>query len=218
MRTLIVGIICAVCLLGFTGCRSTWPSKIENIEDRFNVLDDWSNEVVRDNETGLLWERYVLSPGSNPDGSTGRIQRMSWSDAVMYCYRNTLGNADDNGLDGRAGWRLPAIEELTSLLRGDFDQWESEIIGILQTDWGFAITRPRNPDFPDSNNPRTYWSITTSPSANTDALVLEWIDRSPAGDGVENLFFRVNSMPMSNRALPWCVRGGIGHNPGPAGG
>lgn len=55
-----------------------------------------SNQAVRDNETGLVWE-------SAPD--TGY---MAWNDAVRACGDRTTG--------GRAGWRLPTDAEMRSLL------------------------------------------------------------------------------------------------------
>lgn len=213
MRVFLKLALLSVCILTFMECGSTWPTKIRNPRERFKILDDWNREVIRDNETGLLWERVVRTPGSNPDGVTGRIQTMTWSEAVHYCYKQTLGNPNDDGTDGRAGWRLPAIEELTSLFQGDYDQEESDIVGLILTSTGFNLNLPRNPDFPDRNSPRTYWSITSDPSNSANAFVIQWIGRSPAGNGVESLLFRVSSLPKSSRALPWCVRGGVGHDP-----
>lgn len=65
-------------------------------EQRFTVLAGFNNEAVRDNETGLVWER---SPSTTP---------MIWYDAVSTCWQNDAGN--------RKGWRLPTIEELSSLV------------------------------------------------------------------------------------------------------
>jgi hypothetical protein len=52
---------------------------------------------VLDKETGLVWAKA-------PGYLTGRI----WEDALDYCYNLNLG--------GRAGWRLPSVEELRSLI------------------------------------------------------------------------------------------------------
>lgn len=51
---------------------------------------------VLDRETGLVWER---SPAS---------ELQNWQEARLYCAAKVQG--------GRMGWRLPAVDELTSLL------------------------------------------------------------------------------------------------------
>jgi hypothetical protein len=53
-------------------------------DDRFTVLADFANQAVRDNETGLVWER---SPSSNT---------ASWYDVVRACWLRQIG--------GRMGW------------------------------------------------------------------------------------------------------------------
>lgn len=49
-----------------------------------------------DNETGLVWEKILSLDTSN------------WIGAVRGCYQKVVG--------GRFGWRLPAIEELSTLV------------------------------------------------------------------------------------------------------
>jgi hypothetical protein len=55
-----------------------------------------TDDVVLDKETGLVWER---SPSTN---------RMALGGAVVYSTTRVLGR--------RKGWRIPAIEELLSLV------------------------------------------------------------------------------------------------------
>jgi hypothetical protein len=63
---------------------------------RFVLLSDFGNAAVRDNETGLVWEK---SPDPTP---------VLWTDALLICANKNVGN--------RKGWRLPSIAELASLV------------------------------------------------------------------------------------------------------
>lgn len=54
-------------------------------------------QAVRDNETGLVWQRQ-------PED----VERRTWDDAIRTCWQLTIS--------GRLGWRLPSIEELSSLV------------------------------------------------------------------------------------------------------
>jgi Protein of unknown function (DUF1566) len=64
---------------------------------RFIVLSNWNNEAVLDRESGLVWDKtpdqFFLGP---------------WLDAQVHCNARIVGS--------RAGWRLPALQELGSLL------------------------------------------------------------------------------------------------------
>lgn len=62
--------------------------------DRFTCL--FGETVVRDNETGLVWER-------DPDPNI-RI----WTSAIIHCATREVG--------GRKGWQLPLREQLASLV------------------------------------------------------------------------------------------------------
>jgi hypothetical protein len=82
-----------------------WSQKLPDSE-RFElvlpviVVVDGKKEIiypaVLDKETGLVWER------------TGSSSTMDWESAIDYCYQRPTG--------GRMGWRLPTIEELSSLV------------------------------------------------------------------------------------------------------
>jgi hypothetical protein len=71
----------------------TWSQKLDSSQ-RFTLV--LGGEAVLDKETGLVWER-------TPDS----IKR-DWFFAGNDCYKKTVG--------GRKGWRLPAVEELASLI------------------------------------------------------------------------------------------------------
>jgi hypothetical protein len=79
-------------LLGVT---QNWD-KVLPAAQRFVVLVAFNNEAVRDNETGLVWER---SPG---------LTIFGWKDARLHCPNKNVG--------GRKGWRLPSFPELASLI------------------------------------------------------------------------------------------------------
>src|SRR4030095_1330601 len=69
---------------------------LNNVQQRFRVLNAFNNEAVLDRETGLVWER---SPST---------QTLAWPNARLFCAQKAVG--------GRGGWRLPAFNELASLV------------------------------------------------------------------------------------------------------
>jgi hypothetical protein len=72
----------------------TWSLKLPGA-DRFEAVMD--GEAVLDKETGLTWTR-----DANLDGEK------TWFGAVYFCRNLAIGN--------RMGWRLPTVEELSTLL------------------------------------------------------------------------------------------------------
>jgi len=64
---------------------------------RFIALSNFNDEAVLDRETGLVWERSPVS-----------ILGTDWFTAVSACERLIVAN--------RLGWRLPSVQELTSLV------------------------------------------------------------------------------------------------------
>ena len=69
--------------------------------ERFTVLADFGDAAVRDNNTGLVWER---SP----------VTMEMWFDARLSCLNKAVPAAPAVG--GTRGWRLPSITELASLV------------------------------------------------------------------------------------------------------
>ncbi len=72
-----------------------WDKKLPS-SSRFTVLSAFGDAAVRDDETGLVWEKTVDTT------------EMSWTDARALCADKDVG--------GRKGWRLPSISELASLV------------------------------------------------------------------------------------------------------
>jgi Protein of unknown function (DUF1566) len=72
---------------------------------RFIVLQNWNNLAVLDRETGLVWER---TPSTTPIPAILPPNEFSQNYAAGRCITLTLG--------GRAGWRVPTIQELESLV------------------------------------------------------------------------------------------------------
>ena len=73
----------------------TWDKQIKG-PTRFQVLKTFAGAAVLDKETGLVWEK---SPTSDT---------FTWPFAVIHCASLSVG--------GRAGWRLPGITEVMSLV------------------------------------------------------------------------------------------------------
>lgn len=72
-----------------------WSKKLPSAS-RFTVLKAFGDAAVRDDETGLVWEKTL------------ETAELSWTDALAACADKDVG--------GRKGWRLPSISELASLV------------------------------------------------------------------------------------------------------
>jgi len=82
----------------------SWDQKLTS-STRFIVLSNWDSEAVLDRETGLVWERSAGDKNGNGDVED---ERRSWAAAGAYCANAAVG--------GRKGWRLPTVQELSSLV------------------------------------------------------------------------------------------------------
>jgi len=72
----------------------TWSQKLAGSK-RFELV--LGNNAALDRETGLVWQQSVFS-----------TQFLNWDGAIGRCRVIAIG--------GRFGWRVPAIEELATLL------------------------------------------------------------------------------------------------------
>lgn len=86
--------------------------------------EDETDDVVLDKETGLIWER-------SPDNSYE-----SWYWALGHCYNKMVAY--------HYGWRLPAIEELASLILNPLPFGHPFINVQLATYWSSSTYEYRN--------------------------------------------------------------------------
>jgi hypothetical protein len=133
---------------------------------RFVVLSNFNSEAVLDRETGLVWER---SPST---------ELLTWRGGHNRCNEFlTIGN--------RRGWRLPTLQELTSLVDP-------------------SRSNPALPAGHPFNNVQLtdYYFTATTDSRNSDnKFVLRFSD----GDSANGITGNKDGFHFV-----WCVRGGSG--------
>ncbi len=145
-----------------------WDQEI-NTTSRFTVLSAFGSHAVRDNETGLVWEK-------GPSTSL-----VNWEDAQTHCNNLTTGD--------RLGWRLPTLQELTSLLDPN--------------EFLFPILPAGNPF---KNVQLGYWSATTYASATSEAWTVNF-------NSVQDTTQTHQQDKSFKGSWAWCVRGGHGVDP-----
>lgn len=170
---LLGAIVFVVAFVSATGAQTTlrgpyypipsWDQHLSGAT-RFIVLSDWGGAAVLDRETGLVWEQ-------TPSAGTTHF---TWTGALEYCGGLSVAN--------RMGWRLPTLQELTSLIDTSVTTFPTLPVGNP-----FQGVQP------------TYWSATTHPEMPTLA-------RGVSFSG-GNVIFN-GDKPGSGYA--WCVRGGAG--------
>ncbi|MFO1519919.1 MAG: DUF1566 domain-containing protein [bacterium] len=143
---------------------------------RFQLLSNFNNQAVLDKETGLIWEQC-------PDLNTKVIwgSPSTTESAGGTCLNKVVG--------GRAGWRLPAYEELKSL--GDPSQ--TPFLPNASPFCSMNFGDPRGLTV-------SFWSNTTSYLSADSALAANSISASGSIIGSKN----TATFPV------WCVRGGAG--------
>lgn len=153
----------------------SWNRKITNAQERFRVLSEFNNEAVLDRETGLVWER---TPSTQP---------VAWPNARLLCAQKATG--------GRGGWRLPAFNELSSLVDPAVQN-----AGLPQL--------PPNHPF-QQVQPGKYWSDTQFADQPGFAVIVHF-QFIPATAGQINVGDA--NTGAGTIGLVWAVRGG---SPGP---
>ena len=137
---------------------------------RFIVLTNMNQEAVLDMETGLVWEK---SPSTDT---------YTWYVTKSHCRVATTGN--------RKGWRVPTVEELSSLVD------PSQANPALPAGHPFNVLTSET-DY--------YWSASTYASdSNTDGSSALAV-RFDAG----GTFYGSKSATSWHC---WCVRGGAGYD------
>jgi len=81
--------------IDLSGVPPNWDKALPAAQ-RFVVLAAFNNDAVRDNNTGLVWEK---SP---------QTAAVTWNGARFACINKNVG--------GQKGWRLPSIPDLASLI------------------------------------------------------------------------------------------------------
>ena len=144
-----------------------WDTQI-NDTSRFKVLADFGGEAVLDRETGLVWQQSI-----DP------TDKVSWKGALGHCHTSTFG--------GRAGWRLPAENELATLV-----------------DPTVAAPGPVLPaGHPFSNvptDPTLFWTATADRTDPTEALTMKFVPS-----------YQIEPAKITGLFIYWCVRGGPDH-------
>jgi hypothetical protein len=158
----------------------SWDQQIPSAQ-RFTVLSNWGNAAVLDAETGLVWEK-------EPSSSF-----LTWYDAIgvrpttsYITYDGNLGACRNKNIGNRLGWRLPSVEELSSLI----DPTQNPALPIGNPFQG--ITRPS----------ANFWTATTSEIYDRLAYNVKFYK--------DPIFPFVFPITKSDTELirAWCVRGG----------
>ena len=136
-----------------------WDQNLRGAK-RFVVLAAFHNKAVLDKNTGLVWEQA-------PD-----VSERVWAPAIFESVNKNVG--------GTAGWRLPSVVELKSLL-------------------DHTLPPPFLPDGIFTGvQPFAYWSATTWSNDPTRAWIVNFSDGLVSAMGK-------NDVPIHF----WCVRGGM---------
>jgi hypothetical protein len=139
-----------------------WGRKFP-VSERFVVLAQFSNQAVLDKETQLVWERQPA------------VAKVLWYHARQTCAVKAIG--------GRSGWRLAALNELTSL---------------YDAATGLPAGHPFSLGGGLVGTPFLFWTATISASNSDDTWTFEF----KPGSLPEPLY----NTKQTFRA--WCVRAG----------
>ena len=184
-------------------------SVISDPAERFVVLTEFGDDAVYDKETRLTWYRSFPADDRETD----------WKNAVLYC--NSLS------VNGLLGWRLPTIQELSSLFRTEEigvappgrEEWtdykqQSRFQGMDFFRIG-SVRPPRPSTSLERGDDVTLWSVSSSPVSSfaDQAFTMKWRSVGYLDVGVPD---NVVSRTSKSSSLPFaCVRGGSGFDTSP---
>jgi len=142
-----------------------------------------SDDLVLDKETGLVWARDANLPDLGPSPEDW----FTWKQAICYCHGPQME------LGGRMGWRLPTIEEFSSLILRDGGYPELPI--------GHPFVNVDGPGYHSF-----YWSSTTVEFNEEISEMSAWVVDIGGGYTIWR--------PKTSRQMVWPVRGGNGYATG----
>jgi hypothetical protein len=137
-------------------------------------IDGFGPQAVLDRETGLVWQRTPNEP-----------RAFEWHEARRLCRTENTG--------GRQGWRLPSVEELSSLL--DLTPTSSDPGLPSGHPFGLRETTP------------VFWSASVDDFDANHAYAVNFV-----GEQL-NVVPGVRVFPKNFKLRAWCVRGGQGEHP-----
>jgi hypothetical protein len=137
-------------------------------------IDGLGPQAILDRETGLVWQRVPAEP-----------RAFEWPVARFLCRTENTG--------GRQGWRLPSVEELSSLL----DLLPGPAAPGLPSGHPFDL-RATTPIF---------WSASVHDIDPSQAYAVMFVGEDPTTVPGVRVF------PKNFKLRAWCVRGGQGDHP-----
>ena len=137
----------------------TWSNHDDN--KRFAIYDPnddsdplvpatFTDDLVLDKETGLVWARDMNLAGA----------RLTWNNALNFARNSTLGN--------RMGWRVPTVEELSSVVD------PSQSFPVLPAGHPFINIEDGEPGF------GLFWTSTVIESSSDFILIVSFVTTPPS--------------------------------------
>ncbi len=182
----------AVCSLGNATNKTDSIQTTENkttktINDNNSYTgDDWKiinryqvkNDLVKDNETGLMWMRCSLGQIWNNSTCDGEATAYTWKKAMSFNKNFNYADYDD--------WRLPTIQELKTLVycsSGQPTEWNEFII---ESEYDGCAGDYKNPTVVQEVFPATPNTWLWSSTSNVDNKKRAWVVNFGKGSAPRN--------------------------------